>query len=126
MLKLSHLSILIALILIPLAGFTQSVLESSSISLVQDPYIWLEDSENSRTQEWLKQQKEQFNAYIQTTSQTEKIKARLKGLMAYDSYAIPKMSGENYLFTRLTSSEDQPILYIQKGMFNEPQVLLDP
>lgn len=126
MLKLSRLSILIALLLSPLTGFTQPLLESNSISSVQDPYDWLEDSENPNTQDWLKQQKELFNEYIQSIPQRSEIKTRLNALVAYDSYTIPKVCGENYLFTKLNPLKDQYVLYIQKGMLDEPQVLLDP
>ncbi|MFI5343562.1 MAG: prolyl oligopeptidase family protein [Chlamydiales bacterium] len=103
-----------------------SVMTSLSASPSENPYGWLENSEDARTQDWLKQQQTLFDEYISSSPIKSEIKSSLKHLSNSDIYSIPRKSGDNYFYTRKKPSDEQDILYMQKGLDGIPRVLFDP
>ncbi len=93
---------------------------------VSDPYRWLENSQDPRTQEWLEVQKNRFESYIEANPSRDQIKADLKKFLKFTSYSFPKHLGDEYLFRKIEPSQDQAVLYIQKGLDGTPRVLIDP
>ena len=92
----------------------------------QDPYRWLEDSQDPRTEEWLNAQQNHFKHYIQLNPYRAEIKDSLNRLLNYDSYTIPVPCGGLYFFKMRLPGENQPVLYVQEGIKGTPRVLLDP
>lgn len=92
----------------------------------QEPYRWLEDSQDPRTEEWLNTQQNLFKQYIEPNPYRAKIKESLNRLLNYDSYTIPVPCGGLYFFKMRLPGENQPVLYVQEGIKGTPRVLLDP
>ncbi len=108
-----------------LFSYSSLSLASENSTPIEDPYLWLEDSEDPNTISWLDNQKTLFDSYISTLTHRTEIKERLKEICKYDSYTIPVRSGENYFYMHKLPSEDQFSLYIQKGKDGIPEKLLD-
>jgi len=115
---------LFQLLLLFIAGplLAQELLSSS----VPDPYRWLEDSHHPRTQEWLNDQQNLFNQYIQSNSHRGEIKKTLQRLLDYESYSIPVCSAGSIFFKQRLPGENQPALYVQNGLEGAPRLLINP
>lgn len=98
----------------------------ASAAEVSDPYRWLEDSKDSRTQEWVNEQEKVFKEYIRPNPFRAGIKRTLENLLSFESYSVPLPFGENLLFRKRLSSEDQAVLYVQEGLHGIPRPLINP
>ena len=93
---------------------------------VKDPYRWLEDINSSETCKWLELQEKIMKKYFSGIGFREKFKVRLTALANFERYFAPVKKGEFYVFFKNNGLQDQNVLYIQKGLTGEPEVLLDP
>jgi prolyl oligopeptidase len=51
---------------------------------------------------------------------------RVKELNKYDKYSSPSRKGPYYFFFKTAGLQNQGVLYIQKGLDAQPEVLIDP
>lgn len=111
-----------------LISFVLSAQETlqSSVYAAHDPYRWLEDSADPRTQEWLNAQQKRFEQYSQSNPYREKMKQSLTDLLNYEAYSVPIRCGDLYFFKMRLPGENQPVLYVQEGIQGTARVLIDP
>lgn len=102
----------------------QEALQNSSS--IADPYIWLEVSDHPQTQQWLKQQTDLFERYIQRNPEREKIKENVQKLVNYETYSVPTQMGDDLFFTRRSPLEEQAVLYVQSRGNKNPRPLINP
>jgi prolyl oligopeptidase len=93
---------------------------------VADPYRWLEDPNSDETKAWVQAQNRVTFDYLGKIPERDRIKDRLTELWNYERYGIPVRRGEYYFFSRNDGLQNQPVLYVMKGLNGTPRVLLDP
>ncbi len=105
---------------------TQSVVDDYFGQKIADPYRWLEDDNSEQTKQWVKAQNEVTFGYLQKLPQRNEIRKRLEELWNYEKYSAPFKEGGYYFFYKNNGLQNQSVLYIQKTLTDQPQVLLDP
>lgn len=93
---------------------------------VADPYRWLEDDKSAETGDWVKKQNEVTFAFLNSIPYRNDIKKRLEEIWNYPKYSTPFKSGGRYFFYKNDGLQNQSILYTQKELTNDPEVLLNP
>jgi prolyl oligopeptidase len=93
---------------------------------VPDPFRWLEDDHAPETIEWVKAQNKVTFAYLESIPYRQRVLARLEELDTYEKYSAPFKRGDYFFFRKNDGTQNQSVLYIQKGLDAEPDVLIDP
>ena len=92
---------------------------------VPDPYRWLEDPTDPRTQAWRAAQDELMVAERAAWASRGRFAGRIEELMGSGSISPPYYRGDWTFFTRRDPGQQFPVLYARKGD-GEPRVLFDP
>ena len=93
---------------------------------VADPYRWLEDDNSAETAAWVKEQNKLTFGYLEQIPFRDKIKSRLEQIWNYPKYtSFFKVAGR-YYFYKNNGLQNQYVLYTQKHLNDEPEILLDP
>ena len=93
---------------------------------VADPYRWLEDEGSPETAKWVEAQNKVTFAYLDAIPFRGKIKDRLTKLYNYPRFGAPYRRGDYFFFSKNDGLQNQAVIYIQKGIAGQPDVLLDP
>jgi len=93
---------------------------------IADPYRWLEDDNAADTTEWVKGQNEVTFGYLRSLPHREAIRRRLTELWNYPRVSAPFTKGGKFFFMKNDGLQNQPVLYTQNSLDDEPRVLLDP
>lgn len=93
---------------------------------VNDPYHWLEDDRSKETEAWVKQQNEVTFKYLNDISFKGKIFQDLEKAYNYPKYSAPQKKGEYFYFYKNDGLQNQAVLYRQKGLKGDVEVVLDP
>jgi prolyl oligopeptidase len=93
---------------------------------VADPYRWLEDVDSPETRGWVEAENRVTFAYLEQIPERERIRRRLTELWDYPKYGAPFKKGGRYFFFKNSGLQNQSVLYTQRSLTAEPEVLLDP
>ncbi len=95
---------------------------------VPDRYRWLENDvrESKEVSAWVAAQNEVTFAYLDTISERDKIKRRLRHLWNFEKYETPFISGGKYFYFKNSGLQNQSVLYYQDALEGPGQVVLDP
>jgi len=93
---------------------------------VADPYRWLEDDRSEETGQWVKRQNEVTDAYLAQIPYRKQLRSRLEKVYNYPKYSAPFESSGWYYFYKNDGLQNQSVLYRQKEMNGEAEVVLDP
>ncbi|HEX2184600.1 MAG TPA: prolyl oligopeptidase family serine peptidase [Chloroflexota bacterium] len=101
---------------------------------VPDPYRWLEDADAPETVRWVEAQNALTSSFLQAGalpgeapgSLREQLKSRLTRLWDYPRYGVPQKEGGYYFFWKNDGLQNQPVLYTQPSLEDEPRLVLDP
>ena len=93
---------------------------------VADPYRWMEDDTAEEVRKWVEEQNKVTFAYLENIPFREKIRRRMTEVYNYARYSLPKKAGDYYFFRKNDGLQNQPVLYIQKGLDGEPEAFIDP
>jgi len=93
---------------------------------VPDPYRWLEDDNSPETLAWVKAENDLTFNYLTRITFRNAIRERLTTLNNYPKYSSPFRRGDYYFFSKNDGLQNQSVIYIQKGLEGEPEVLIDP
>ncbi len=93
---------------------------------IPDPYRWLEDGDSPATQEWTRQQNALTERYLGAWPGRETIRRRLDQLLAIGALGVPSPVRGRYFYQRRDGRQDQPVLYVRRGVDGEDRVLVDP
>ena len=93
---------------------------------VADPYRWLENDTTPETAAWVEAQNAVTFGYLNHIPYREKVKKRLEAIWNYPKYSAPFKKGGRYFFYKNDGLQNQYVLYMQKDLKAEPEVLLDP
>ena len=93
---------------------------------IADPYRWLEDGESSDTLAWTEAQNALTQAYLEAVPVRERIGARLDQLLAIGALGVPTPVRGRYFYQRRDGRQNQPVLYLRRGVRGDDRVLVDP
>lgn len=93
---------------------------------IPDPYRWLEDDNSQETAKWVEEQNKVTFGYLERIPYRSKIKDRLQALYNYPKYYQPIRRGDNFFFFKNDGLQNQSVLYVQKGLEGQPELLIDP
>ena len=95
---------------------------------VADPFRWLEDDvrESDDVAKWVEEQNKVTFAYLKALPDRQAIEDRLTELWDYEKYSAPFKRGGRYYFSKNDGLQNQSVLYVQKTLDDEPEVLIDP
>ncbi len=93
---------------------------------VSDPYRWLEDDKSAETKAWVEAQNKVTNAYLEQIPYRKQFQDAIEKVYNYPKYSAPSRNGEWYYFYKNDGLQNQSVLYRQKGLTAEPEVVIDP
>ncbi|MEZ5174461.1 MAG: prolyl oligopeptidase family serine peptidase [Bacteroidia bacterium] len=94
--------------------------------MVKDPYRWLENDTSAETAEsWVKAQNEVSRSFLNKIPYRDKIRDRINDILNYPKYSAPSKVGDYYIFSKNDGLQNQSVIYKQKGLDAQPEVL-DP
>lgn len=93
---------------------------------VADPYRWLENDTAPEVEEWVKQQNEITQNYLQKIPFREDLNKRLTAISNYEKIGAPFKKHGKYYFYRNDGLQNQSVLYVKETLDGEAEVLLDP
>ena len=93
---------------------------------VADPYRWLEDDRSEETAAWVLEQNAVTETHMKEIPFRNYLKERLTKIWNYPKIGAPFREGEYYFFFKNSGIQNQSVLYYQKGLKSEPEVLIDP
>ncbi len=91
---------------------------------IEDPYTWLEDSEDSEVIKWTEAQNEFTEKTVFSWSETKKFKKRLSELYRYDSMSTPVKRNNRIFYSFKKGLQNQPVYYVEEG--EEKRELVNP
>jgi prolyl oligopeptidase len=100
---------------------------------VPDPYRWLEDTQDPRTQAWSQAQDDLLAASAPSWPGREQVSARLTELLSSGVTGVPVWRGNRRFFVRRTADQEHGVLYVSELDVSDPaqpqagaKVLIDP
>ncbi len=93
---------------------------------VADPYRWLEDDRSAETGEWVKAQNEVTNAFLEKIPYRKSLQKRCEEVFDYAKYSSPFRRGEWYYFYKNDGLQNQSVLFRQKGLSGEQELVINP
>ncbi len=104
------------------AGDEVEVLHGESIS---DPYRWLEQGDDPRTQAWTASQNALTESLLGAVPGRARIRARLDELLSIGALSTPEPVAGRYFYQRRDGRQNQPVLYVREGRDGPDRVLID-
>ncbi len=95
-------------------------------TLVGDPYRWLENDTAQDVAAWVQSQNKATFGYLDQIPFRKNIQDRITELINYPRYSCPMRAGEYYFFYKNDGLQNQPVIYVQKGLTGKPEVFIDP
>lgn len=93
---------------------------------VADPYRWMENENSDTLKQWIAEENAVTDKFMAGIPYRAKIRKRLEEMSNYPKYSAPFKEGAYYLFYKNAGLQNQAVLYRQKGLNGQPEVLLDP
>lgn len=93
---------------------------------VADPYRWLENDTAQEVKEWVIAENEVTEKYFEKIPFRQNLKQRLLKLWDFPKYGMPFKKGDRYFYMYNSGLQNQYVLYTQKSLDAEPELLLDP
>ena len=95
---------------------------------VPDPYRWLEDYSSPAAKEWIKEENEVTDNYLEKIPFREKVKEELTSLINFSKIGDPRKHGDYYYFEKNSGLQNQFVLYRAKSVADtaSAEVFLDP
>ena len=110
--------------------------ETSRVDLVEnqfgeavaDPYRWLENDvrTDKAVADWVARQNALTQGYLAQLPQRAWFAERIKALMDYERFGLPRKAGGNYFYMRNSGLQNQSQLFVRQGLNGAPRLLIDP
>lgn len=92
---------------------------------IKDPYRWLESYEDQKVIDWLDKQNQFTKEKLEKIPNYQKALEKIKDYLSLGTISVPQEK-KGYIFYQKATTENQPILYVQKGKTGEPKILVNP
>ena len=93
---------------------------------IDDPYRWLENTENFQVKSWLDAQDSYTHSAIDNIPQREELRQEFEKLYREETIGFPRPCKGRYFFIKRKADEEHSVLYVQEGFYGEPRTLIDP
>ncbi|MFZ9388627.1 MAG: prolyl oligopeptidase family serine peptidase, partial [Chitinophagaceae bacterium] len=93
---------------------------------IADPYRWLEDDRSEETKNWVTQQNKVTFGFLDNIPFRADWQKRLEEIVNYPRYSSPSKKNEYYYFSKNDGLQNQSVIYRQRGLDGEPELVLDP
>ncbi len=95
---------------------------------VADPYRWLENDvrTDAEVQTWVTAQNTASGAYLKTLPGRDILAGRMKQLLNFERFGVPRKAGTRYFYTRNDGLQNQSVLWVRDGLDGAPRILIDP
>lgn len=122
---LGYTSQLTAQLIYPVTRKVDTVTDYHGTKLT-DPYRWLEDDRSEETKAWVTAQNKVTFDYLDKIPYRADWQKRLEEINNYPKYSSPSPKNGYYYFYKNDGLQNQSILYRQKGLKGQPEIVLDP
>jgi len=102
------------------------VVDSYGNVRVADPYRWLEDLDSPEVAEWVAAQNAVTFAHLDTLPHREHLQRRLTELWDYPRTSLPVIESGRLFYSKNSGLQRQSPIYSRTGVFDPPQLILDP
>ncbi len=92
---------------------------------VVDDYRWLEDGNSPETEHWVAEQLAYTRGILDKLPGRDQLHAHLEQLLQIGNLGGTEVGGEYYFHTRREGTQNQPVLYVRKGVDGKDEVLVD-
>jgi prolyl oligopeptidase len=92
---------------------------------IPDPYRWLEGS-TDEVKRWVGEENAYTRALLDARPGREALRRRLAQLLSIGTLTTPEVRGDSYFHMRREGTQNQPILYVRKGVRGDDRILVDP
>ena len=93
---------------------------------IPDPYRWLENGDDPKTQGWTAEQNALTEGLLETVPGRERIRERLDELLSIGALSAPDPVRGRYFYQRRDGRQNQPVLYVRQGLQGDDRPLIDP
>lgn len=93
---------------------------------IEDPYRWLEDDQSAETAQFVDAQNALTKAYMEKIPGKDRIQKRLTELMDYEKYSAFRVDKDRIIFHHNSGLQNQFVIYEQKGLDGDAELVLDP
>ncbi|WP_456380039.1 prolyl oligopeptidase family serine peptidase [Thiolapillus sp.] len=93
---------------------------------VNDPYRWLESLDSPETGAWIEAENRLTNAWLEKFTERKSLRKRLTELWNYERYSVPYKVAGRYFFRRNDGLQNQAVVYTQRSLQDQPEILIDP
>jgi len=92
---------------------------------IADPYRWLENRDDPDAQAWVSKELAYTRSLLDPLPGRDKIHARLEQLLTIGAINTPQIAGPHYLYTKRDGHQNQPVLYVRRGLRGKDRALVD-
>src|SRR5262249_55886880 len=89
------------------------------------PYRWLENRDDPATQAWTAKELAYTRSLLDPLPGRDKIHARLEQLITIGTINAPQIAGPYYFYTKREGKQNQPVLYVRRGLKGKDRALVD-
>ena len=95
---------------------------------VADPYRWLEGDVRTERDvaDWVGRENTVTQSYLATLGQRAWFGERIRSLLDYERFGLPRRAGKFYFYTRNAGLQNQAQLFTRQGLHGAPRLLIDP
>ena len=86
---------------------------------IPDPYRWLEQGDDPRTQAWTASQNALTESLLAAVPARARLRARLDELLSIGALSTPEPVAGRYFYQRRDGRQNQPVLYVREGREGE-------
>jgi len=92
---------------------------------IRDPFRYLEDAGDPRTQRFVEEQNAWTRSLLDQVPGREHIRPRLEQLLSIGSIGAPQIGGPYYFYTKREGMQNQAVLYVREGLKGADWALVD-
>lgn len=103
------------------------VIEDYHGTKVEDCFRWLENPDDADVKQWVDDQNEKTEAFLNNVDQRTEIKDKLTSLWNYEKFTVPQKEGDYFYIHKNDGLRNQAVFYRSKDeTFEQLEVVIDP
>ena len=92
---------------------------------VLDPFRYLEDANDLRTQRFVDEQNAWTRSLLEPLPGRDQIRGRLAQLLSIGAIGAPQIGGNRYFYVKREGKQNQAVLYVREGLYGSDRALVD-
>src|SRR5215813_2387089 len=103
----------------------QVVEETMHAVTIRDPFRYLEDANDPRTQRFVEEQNAWTRGLLDQVPGRDQIRARLEQLLSIGMIGAPQIGVRHYFYTKREGMQNQAVLYVRESLAGPDRALVD-